>query len=41
MNPKALSPDGYIIGQNLLGDLRYGLLGSDRNGCGWISCYKR
>lgn len=39
MNPKALSPDGYIIGQNLLGDLRYGLLGSDRNGCGWISCY--
>lgn len=37
--PRALSPDGYIINQSYLSDIRYGCRYSDYNGCGWIAAY--
>ncbi len=37
--PRALSPDGYIIDQGCLHEIRYGRFGSDYNGCGWIAAY--
>ena len=33
------SKDGYIIDQARVTDIRYGLLTSDINGCGWIAEY--
>lgn len=39
MDPKAFSPDGYIISQNSTADVPYGRLRSSVNGCGWIAAY--
>lgn len=33
------SSDGYIVNQGRLTDIRYGLLPSSANGCGWIAAY--
>lgn len=33
------SPDGYIVDQAQVTDIRYGLLTSDINGCGWIAVF--
>lgn len=39
LSPQALSPDGYIIDQRRTDHLRFGLLPSSKNGCGWIAAY--
>ncbi len=31
--------EGYIIYQGKMKDIKFGLFGSNRNGCGWISAY--
>lgn len=33
------SSDGYIVDQARLTNIRYGVLTSDANGCGWIAAY--
>ena len=33
------SPDGYIVDQAQVTDIRYGALMSDINGCGWIAAF--
>ena len=33
------SPDGYIVDQAQVTDIRYGALSSDINGCGWIAAF--
>lgn len=35
----AYSPDGYIVDQARVTDVRYGCRASSRNGCGWIAAY--
>lgn len=37
--PAAYSADGYIVRQEHTGALRYGLLSSATNGCGWIAAF--
>lgn len=39
INRRALSSDGYIINQQLLKNLPYGMKQSNYNGCGWIAAY--
>lgn len=39
MQAKALSRDGYIINQEHTGDIPYGRLSSDINGCGWMAAF--
>ncbi len=39
VSPRAFSEDGYIINQNLLKNLPYGMKQSNYNGCGWIAAY--
>lgn len=33
------SPDGYLVDQAQVTDIRYGALMSDINGCGWIAAF--
>ncbi len=33
------SPDGYIVDQAQVTDIRYGVFTSDINGCGWIAAF--
>ena len=33
------SPDGYLVDQAQITDIRYGLFTSDINGCGWIAAF--
>lgn len=35
----ALDTQGYIINQKRTGNLRFGRVSSDKNGCGWIAAY--
>ena len=35
----AYSPDGYIVDQARLKEIRYGVFTSDINGCGWIAAF--
>lgn len=39
ISTRAFSKDGYIINQQLLKELPYGMKHSDYNGCGWIAAY--
>lgn len=39
LSPGALSADGYIIDQRKTGNIPFGSLTSDKNGCGWIAVY--
>lgn len=39
MQAKALSTDGYIIDQDYLDDIPYGVFPSSYNGCGWVAAF--
>lgn len=39
ISARAFSKDGFIINQQLLKELPYGMKHSDYNGCGWIAAY--
>lgn len=39
ISTRAFSKDGYIINQQLLKELPYGMKPSNYNGCGWIAAY--
>lgn len=39
IDSRAFSKEGLLIDQSLLGDLKNGWVGSDKNGCGWIAVY--
>lgn len=39
VNLRAFSKDGYIINQQLLQSVPYGMKQSNNNGCGWIAAY--
>lgn len=39
IDARALTTEGYIINQSLLGNFKNGWFSSDKNGCGWIAVY--
>jgi hypothetical protein len=39
LNPSAFSPDGFLLRQRDTGHIPFGVLTSDKNGCGWIAAY--
>jgi hypothetical protein len=39
LNPAVWSEDGFLIRQDLMGNIPYGVLVTSRNGCGWIAAY--